>query len=93
MTYTKHGHPIEGSPVTPKPEFTARCGGPNLCRVCREDVAAFMAQEAERERTKERLDSGINAIDPITRAKEAVAIYWNNGHEKYNQAPVEEDKL
>lgn len=38
--WTRHGHPIPGVTVAGgRPPAVARCGGPALCRKCREDVA------------------------------------------------------
>lgn len=39
MAYTQHGHQIPGTIVElPKPNVTARCGGPRMCRLCQNDV-------------------------------------------------------
>lgn len=35
MTFTTHGHHIEGTPLAPyTPENRARCGGPGPCALC-----------------------------------------------------------
>lgn len=39
MTYTRHGHHIEGTAVeTQAPTSVARCGGPKLCKSCAHDA-------------------------------------------------------
>jgi hypothetical protein len=46
MAYTSHGHHIpgtlKGEGVT-KANSVARCGGPNMCRRCKQDVADYMS--------------------------------------------------
>jgi hypothetical protein len=48
MTYTSHGHHIDGSPMDSgdAPQM-ARCGGPGLCGLCTQQ-SFFWRQEAER---------------------------------------------
>lgn len=68
MTYTSHGHHIEGTSTENPPGLRARCGGPGLCDICsRQSI-----QERERVRTDDRLQNPINLVDPQTRAKQAV---------------------
>lgn len=39
MPYTSHGHPYGViSADEPAPEMRARCGGPALCRTCKNDA-------------------------------------------------------
>lgn len=39
MPYTSHGHPYGVIDTSqPKPTAVARCGGPGLCKVCREEA-------------------------------------------------------
>lgn len=37
--YTSHGHHINGTPLEPwtKDMKRARCGGPNICKVCKSE--------------------------------------------------------
>ena len=39
MSYTRHGHPIPGTPVPDgPPPVRARCGGPRICQQCALEV-------------------------------------------------------
>lgn len=39
MPYTSHGHWYgPGDPTEPRPDATARCGGPAICRECSEEA-------------------------------------------------------
>ena len=40
MTYTRHGHHIDGTVMTNKPNTVARCGGPGICGPCSIEAAA-----------------------------------------------------
>lgn len=44
MTFTRHGHQIPFSPAEPRDKtlLIARCGGPDLCLKCRDDVFQWM---------------------------------------------------
>lgn len=45
MSYTTHGHHIQGTPTAgAKPERVARCGGPGLCRMCSLESSAAQRQ-------------------------------------------------
>ena len=40
MTYTSHGHHIEGTEEDPrKPYYVYHCGGPKLCPTCSHEAA------------------------------------------------------
>jgi len=41
MTYTKHGHHIDGTVMTNKPKEMARCGGPGVCGPCSIEAASY----------------------------------------------------
>lgn len=57
MTYTSHGHHIEGSPLdTGDAPPKARCGGPGLCSLCSSQAAQW-AQANARERIISELDA------------------------------------
>jgi hypothetical protein len=41
MTFTKHGHQIDGTIAElPVPTSKARCGGPAMCRFCKDEAMA-----------------------------------------------------
>lgn len=45
--WTRHGHDIPGTTVAGgRPPAVARCGGPALCRQCREDVAVAQGEKS-----------------------------------------------
>jgi hypothetical protein len=39
--YTMHGHQIPGTTVDPDRPFVHRCGGPDLCSYCAEEVRVY----------------------------------------------------
>lgn len=40
--YTSHGHPIPGTVIgEERPAAVARCGGPDICAVCKDEVLAL----------------------------------------------------
>ena len=54
MTFTRHGHHINGTKYdkNKKPTSIARCGGPMLCRLCGEDAAYALADIEHKKEVK-----------------------------------------
>lgn len=45
MGWTSHGHLIPGTPTTgTPPRMVSRCGGPRLCKVCKEESAKYVGE-------------------------------------------------
>lgn len=47
MTYTSHGHHIEGTPMGDPPATRARCGGPGMCSSCSREAALAIPKEGK----------------------------------------------
>jgi Family of unknown function (DUF6275) len=45
MTFTSHGHYIDGSGMGIKPENVARCGGPGLCPQCSMETGGYSVHD------------------------------------------------
>lgn len=96
MTYTSHGHHIDGSPVDPSPPTDViRCGGPGLCSVCTRESATWTEENRLAALLQKQATAGLEGHSEATTAarytpkkQDYIAIQFTggpgNGHDIVN---------
>lgn len=83
MAFTKHGHHIPGTVLgIDRPNAIARCGGPRICKKCREEAAAWFNDghtvPLEIIVPPAMFASAAKSRDFVTQARYAVSAYYEN---------------
>ncbi|ASR80127.1 hypothetical protein PQB77_gp68 [Arthrobacter phage Correa] len=87
MTFTSHGHHIPGTVDTDELPGTsrARCGGPNMCAICRRDSTTQNPYwEVKKPEPEEKAKEPLMVTKFHKRGPEAEVMFFTGGREEAN---------